>query len=292
MDKDRKTSRWPLVLLAALAVFLAGCGKSGEPASVKSELSALNKIKREDTPAAREVRAILQDAGSGDNQKWSAAVSSVTNLTENAVQGLADIVDALNSGNPHKQIVACLMLKKLGTLTAAAAPALQWLYQSPQEALRVNALIASEAIAPEIPWPWKRILADHIGSTNYFQDMFQAYGGMALLGAAKPEIFSFQYMTLGTNFESDFSVSTMTNRYGSPDNWRLGDSTNETRLFCFYGPLGLEVSPDRKKVRSNYLNMPDHLWLMLAKRAFGSNAPATFSQIPDLVLPASGSRRD
>lgn len=304
-------------MLAALAApLLAGCGDHGGPA--KTDLPPLPKIERQDTPAAREVRAMLQDAGSGDDKKWSAALSSVTNLTENAVQGLADIVDSLSGGNSHQQVVACLMLKKLGPPAAAAAPALQRLYQSPQEALQVNALIASEAIAPQIPWPWKRIVAENIVVPNLSQ-MSSLYAMSEMLKGVKSAVLTSHEMIMGDKFESHASVRTMTARYGSPDRWEEGSSaremgpclllrrtdshddweiassasvTNEGRHFCTYGPLRFEASADRKQVRANSLAMPDLLWLMLAKPSVGKVPGLDFSGIPDLVLPASGSAAD
>ena len=158
--------------------------------------------------------------------------------------------------------------------------------QSGQDVVRVNALIASEAIAAQTPWPWKHILAERAILES---SMVEAYGLSLLIGAAKADVFSFHEMTLGDEFSSQMSVKKMVGRYGLPDSWHEQASTNGIRRFCRYGPIQLEVSANREKVRSNYLMMPDLLGLMLVKHSGSAIGNMPMSGIPDLSLPDSGS---
>jgi hypothetical protein len=270
----------PTAALLITAILALGCTKRGE-------------LARRDTAAGRRVKDTLARLTCDDESTREAAAEALAKMGKEAVDGLGYIVDTMQHDEPQIRLAAIVVLKRLGDEASDAVPYLRgraMIDDFPY--VRNAALIAIEAIDPQTPRTWKRILGDHrVFSESDLQNLtiacqMEIPGEEVEVSELSPDAYSSRCIEIKEDFEAHVTKQELLSLYGEPDE-RYESHYSDISGFR-YGPIVLRVSEREGNVHSNWICMPRLVAMMYSKFSMAPDATDEYPEwVPDLVLPES-----
>ena len=227
--------------------------------------------------------AVLLAVSSGCSKRPDEQKSSRPLSDEEFMATFNEHISNLASESSEVKATSTGALRALVERSPTSLRLLQRAAHSKNSVARIRASIGLAILSPTSDAPWRRIFEDGRAFTaSDVDNLLRAYHVALAFSSISPQIDGSHHIGYEESQEDALTVDEFVSLYGKPD--EVYTDSDKKTWYC-YGPMGVAIAEDGKRILRGCLLMADPFWAMLYKAAHGEYpSQLTVVGLPDLRI--------